>query len=221
MLCRPKPWQWQETSYNGGYYLANRALLRNGVTDTPSDLTRPISAETLRGLNTIQDVPPGGSTPRSWRRCGPPGLTDFRSPTCPAPTTSRLLPASLTRYGKVGPRKSAAPTRRPVADVHGRNARAEGRRFSWLSRLDMATDVADEPAIWFPHFCDFRGRAYPMVADLSPQGDDASKALLMFARGKPLGQGRALLALRQGGELLGPGARQGVAGRARRVGHAE
>jgi DNA-directed RNA polymerase len=92
MLCRPKPWQWQETTYNGGYYLANRALLRNGVNGHTADLTRPISDETLRGLNTIQEVPPGGSIPRSWRRCGPPGLTDFRSPTCPAPTTSRPCP---------------------------------------------------------------------------------------------------------------------------------
>lgn len=62
--------------------------------------------------------------------------------------------------------------------------------------LEVAEDVADEPAIWFPWSLDFRGRAYPISDYLNPQGDDRHKGLLEFAEGKPLGpEGAWYLAL--------------------------
>jgi DNA-directed RNA polymerase len=84
-------------------------------------------------------------------------------------------------------KEEQATHKKALSEIYGRNARAEGRRYSWIAKLDMATQLVEEPAIWFPYFCDFRGRLYPTVADLSPQGDDAAKGLLMFACGKPLG----------------------------------
>jgi DNA-directed RNA polymerase, mitochondrial len=75
-----------------------------------------------------------------------------------------------------------------LADIHGDNASLEGKRYSWLMKRDMAGKLVDEEKIWFPWYADFRGRLYPEVADLTPQGNDASKALLRFANGKPLGE---------------------------------
>lgn len=47
---------------------------------------------------------------------------------------------------------------------------------------------------YFPHMLDFRGRMYPIPADLQPQGTDLARGLLTFATGKPIdGTGRAWL----------------------------
>ena len=40
---------------------------------------------------------------------------------------------------------------------------------------------------WHPWFCDWRGRFNTKVNELSPQGDDLSKAMLLFTEWKPLG----------------------------------
>lgn len=45
----------------------------------------------------------------------------------------------------------------------------------------------NEPAIYFPHNIDFRGRAYPMHPHLNHLGNDLCRGLLEFAEGKPLG----------------------------------
>lgn len=40
---------------------------------------------------------------------------------------------------------------------------------------------------YFPHFLDFRGRAYPIPRAIHPQHDDIARSLLEFAIGNPLG----------------------------------
>ena len=75
-----------------------------------------------------------------------------------------------------------------AAEVHARNAARLSARLAVHQRLWVARRFVEEPAIFFPHECDFRGRVYPMVTGgPTPQGDDSSKALLEFAEGKPLG----------------------------------
>ncbi len=81
--------------------------------------------------------------------------------------------------------------RKKARKIHEHNARLQSQRFSVARKLEMATDVLDRQEIWFPHNVDFRGRIYPLVSDLSPQGDDTGKGLLEFARGKPLGNNGA------------------------------
>ena len=56
-----------------------------------------------------------------------------------------------------------------------------------VSRLvSAAQSMAGEPAIFFPYSLDFRGRVYPLVSYLSPQGNDLSRSLLLFADGKEM-----------------------------------
>lgn len=78
--------------------------------------------------------------------------------------------------------------KREAALVHEANAAMRARRLGLQQRLWIAERFANEEAIWFPHSMDFRGRIYPIPATgLHPQSDDAGKALLRFAEGKPLG----------------------------------
>jgi DNA-directed RNA polymerase len=86
------------------------------------------------------------------------------------------------------PRKQQQEYIAQLAQEHRTNAKLEGKRYSYLAKLDMATDLSDKPAIWFPYSADFRGRLYPSLGDLTPQGDDVAKAMLMFARGRALGE---------------------------------
>ncbi|MEY9719305.1 DNA-directed RNA polymerase [Sinorhizobium fredii] len=72
-------------------------------------------------------------------------------------------------------------------DVHTANIQLRRDRLQQAQLLSLADRFRDEPAIYFPHTLDFRGRAYPVPQILHPQGSDNVKALLMFAEGKPLG----------------------------------
>jgi DNA-directed RNA polymerase len=75
--------------------------------------------------------------------------------------------------------------------IHGANAAQASKWAALSTKLANSGEVLDEPAIYFPHALDFRGRLYPMSAELSPQSDDVSKALLEFSEGKPLGDSGA------------------------------
>lgn len=37
--------------------------------------------------------------------------------------------------------------------------------------------------LWFPHFLDFRGRAYPISMHVQHMGDDKCRGMLQFAQG--------------------------------------
>ena len=54
--------------------------------------------------------------------------------------------------------------------------------------FQVAQKFKQEPAIFFPHDLDFRGRAYPMHPHLNHMGPDVCRGLLCFAEAKPLGE---------------------------------
>lgn len=78
--------------------------------------------------------------------------------------------------------------RRERRAAHIANHNGQAARLDWVRLLAYADDFADEDRIYFPHVLDFRGRLYPLSSVLTPQGDDAQKALLHFADGKALGE---------------------------------
>lgn len=75
-----------------------------------------------------------------------------------------------------------------AAKAYEANARRRSARVSLTQKLNVAQRFADEEAIWFPHYLDFRGRVYPFANYLSPQGDDCSRGVLRLAKGKGLGE---------------------------------
>lgn len=82
--------------------------------------------------------------------------------------------------------------KRHAAKVYTANATSLSRRMAVVRCLQTARQFAAEPAIYFPHQLDFRGRFYAVPQYLSPQGDDLAKGLLLFAAGKPVRGERAI-----------------------------
>ena len=174
------------TKYEGGYYLLNTDLVRTGLHTHTRALDTPISAPTLSALNAIQRTP--------WRingwaldvmmeafttGHGLGGLPDRDTQELPHKTADEwaLMSEEERNKWKFG-----------LSLVHGANARSESRLKALLTQLDIATKMRDQPAIWFPHFLDFRTRFYPMPQALHPQCDDIGKGLLEFADGIALGE---------------------------------
>jgi len=58
---------------------------------------------------------------------------------------------------------------------------------SALYRLSLASHFQDD-VLWFPHNIDFRGRCYPLPPQLNHMGADLARSLLVFAKGKKLGE---------------------------------
>lgn len=54
-------------------------------------------------------------------------------------------------------------------------------------QLEIARAFKDQ-TFYFPHNLDFRGRAYPLPTYLNHMGADHMRGLLLFAKGKPLGE---------------------------------
>lgn len=75
--------------------------------------------------------------------------------------------------------------RKQAAKVYAGNVQLLSRRVQLDQGLKMARRFASEPAIFFPHQYDFRGRLYAIPL-LSYQGPDWMKGLLRFAEGKPI-----------------------------------
>lgn len=71
------------------------------------------------------------------------------------------------------------------------NLKNQSKVRAMVQKIWVAEEFADFEEIYFPHSLDWRGRAYPIPAYVNPQSDDAGKALLQFAQGKPLGDNGA------------------------------
>ena len=102
------------------------------------------------------------------------------------------LPKALShdeppKPGDIDTNEEARKTwRRQRARTIERNIALSGRVLRAAMTLAEAQKFVDEPAIYFPHHCDFRGRIYPMPTALNIQGPDLARALLEFADGQPL-----------------------------------
>lgn len=66
-----------------------------------------------------------------------------------------------------------------------RNQSRQSKAMRALIACTTARKYADYDKIYFPWNMDYRGRCYPMTTTLSPQGDDITKALLVFAEPAP------------------------------------
>lgn len=80
----------------------------------------------------------------------------------------------------------AAAYRKDCYITHDTNRRMISKRISVLRTISMGQRFSGYEEIYFPYDVDSRGRAYPKVAFLNPQGTDYVKSLLEFAEGKPI-----------------------------------
>ncbi|NWS18910.1 RPOM protein, partial [Pachyramphus minor] len=67
-----------------------------------------------------------------------------------------------------------------------KTAEMHSLRMDALYKLSIANYVRDK-VFWFPHNMDFRGRTYPCPPYFNHLGNDVTRAILLFAEGRPLG----------------------------------
>nr|XP_033937151.1 DNA-directed RNA polymerase, mitochondrial [Pseudochaenichthys georgianus] len=79
-----------------------------------------------------------------------------------------------------------AEMKREVSNARKKGSEMHSLRMDALYKLSIANFMRDE-IFWFPHNMDFRGRTYPCPPHFNHLGSDVTRAVLVFADGKPLG----------------------------------
>uniref|UniRef100_F7FG73 DNA-directed RNA polymerase n=1 Tax=Monodelphis domestica TaxID=13616 RepID=F7FG73_MONDO len=103
----------------------------------------------------------------------------------PPPVSEAPTPPSY-ELSKGASSSEKAKLRREIAQCHKTAREMYSLRMDALYKLSIAHHLRDQ-IFWFPHNMDFRGRAYPCPPHFNHLGSDMTRAILLFAEGKPLG----------------------------------
>ncbi|XP_035508951.1 DNA-directed RNA polymerase, mitochondrial isoform X2 [Morone saxatilis] len=104
---------------------------------------------------------------------------DIPPPLSEAPKVTYSFDPTHTVAEKVRFRQDMIEAKKKTSEMHS-------MRMDALYKLSIANHLRDE-IFWFPHNMDFRGRTYPCPPYLNHLGSDVTRAILLFAEGKPLG----------------------------------
>ena len=207
-LIPPKPWK---GPFGGGYYsssIVGRILVKTPYKGYLEELDSRVEEmpDIYTSINAIQETPWKVNLPVLeaakvlWQNmtgedgiAGLPPKEPLTLPPCPvcgasfgdtSPLTARTNhdcfnhcdPALLMRW------------RQTSKIIWDRQCSLTSRKMMVARILHLAQKYQNESAFYYPHQLDFRGRAYPMPAYLTPQGTDLAKGLLMFSKGKKIGK---------------------------------
>lgn len=180
MIAEPLPWDYTET---GGYYFIRNDMVKRPHWDTKLSNTKPKTNEVYVFLNLLQNTAWKINTmilsvaKQIWEAGG--GMAGIPS--------KELI--SIPPFPKEGETDLVVKKewKKVAAGIHDLNAAQMSKRKATIMKIFTANKFVDEEAIYYVWQLDWRGRAYPIGSHLNPQGDDLSKALLMFAKGQPLG----------------------------------
>jgi DNA-directed RNA polymerase len=184
MVVPPLPWT---PECRGGYRYALRGrhpLIRTHYMGGKQDEQDPHMPAVYSALNRIQET--------AWRINGDvlsliEQLHSFQRDVAGVPAGE--LPPLPPKPADIDTNPLALSAWKKAAHAHrNEQHKYRGRVMEFARVLRIARRMQGEQAIWFPYNLDFRGRVYPVVDYLSPQGSDLQKSLLTFAEGKPLGQ---------------------------------
>lgn len=175
MVCEPAEWA---ENYRGGYLtneLRQRFSLIRGQRSTLTLGKTPLDM-----LNTLQAVAykVNPVTHRMMKHLERMELTlgsfvlQANEPPLPKPETED--------------KEALFEWRKARVDQENRNASLRGRRYRTLETLSIADMFCTEPKLYIPWSFDYRGRCYPLVSFMSPQGTDMEKSLYLFAENRPL-----------------------------------
>ncbi len=178
MIMPPRPWK---DGHGGGFLVVSPGLIKRQDA-VPEPLPHGDDRIVCEVLNALQETP--------WR------------------INRRLLKVMAAAY-KAGEPKDVLPP--PLPDEKA--AKRDPRLFREIlsahdamnRRLFIANTYAREKAIYLPWNADWRARLYAIPQAVNPQTDDAGRALIEFARGKPLGERGAFWLAVQLANLYGHG----------------
>ena len=178
MLVPPNNW---DTEQRGGYRLLSQYLpfiIQKAGSPEPPEGHGPMVYSAVNALQRTEwkvNTDVLDTMQQVWQAGG--GWADV-------PTTEPMK--MMQPYPVEGTADEQREWKTKAARLHQLNARAMGRRLTFLQTLEIAQRLRDQ-WFYFPYRTDFRGRIYPIPTFLQPQGNDAARGLLLFAEGKPLG----------------------------------
>ncbi|XP_069042077.1 DNA-directed RNA polymerase, mitochondrial [Lepisosteus oculatus] len=188
MLCPPVPWT---SPRFGGYILTPTKLMRSveGAIQHQLLLEKGPEQDLYAVLDSLNQL---GNC--AWKINQPLldiiisifndkgcDKLDIPPPMSEAPEVPHFNPREHTysEEEKASLKKEVAKCKKKAAEMHS-------LRMDALYKLSIANHVRDE-VFWFPHNMDFRGRTYPCPPYFNHLGSDVTRAVLLFAEGKPLG----------------------------------
>ena len=184
MVAEPKPW----TGFReGGFYEHSVPVVRLHSSDVQSKMYAVTAAENgdmsqvFAGLDVLAKT--------QWK------INSFVFKVMldawnTGEAIAKMPPASPPSDKPHKPPPSAEPEARKawiraVRDAENQRLGLKSQRCFQNFQLEVARAYLNE-TFYFPHNCDFRGRAYPMAPFLNYMGADNARGLLLFAQGKEL-----------------------------------
>ncbi|KAM7388437.1 hypothetical protein PAMP_024611 [Pampus punctatissimus] len=186
MLCPPVPW----TSVKFGAYLLTPTKLMRTVDGA---IQHEVVLDKCQNLHPVLDsLNQLGNC--AWRINKP--LLDIIISIFNDRGSEKLdIPPPLSEAPKIPHFNPHDPTytasekahmKREVINAKKKCSEMHSLRMDALYKLSIANHIRDE-IFWFPHNMDFRGRTYPCPPYFNHLGSDVTRAILVFAEGKPLG----------------------------------
>ncbi|XP_024121139.1 DNA-directed RNA polymerase, mitochondrial [Oryzias melastigma] len=186
MLCPPVPW----TSVKFGAYLLTPTKLMRTVEGATQHEQRLEESRQLQpvfdSLNQLGNC--------AWRINEP--LLDIIISIFNHRGSDKLdIPPPMSEAPKIphfNPQDPAytasqkALLKREVISAKKKSSEMHSLRMDALYKLSIAQHMRKR-TFWFPHNMDFRGRTYPCPPYFNHLGSDVTRAMLLFAEGKPLG----------------------------------
>jgi DNA-directed RNA polymerase len=190
MVVKPYPWT---NGYDGGYLLSEYPLIKYQSRETMAELHDKYYLDRVyKAINAIQET--------AWQinkdvlkilhefydnnvqSVLVPGIFFGHEPEMPCENDD----AVIEEYKKEHPNEWQAWKNNKSA--YWSKLKHSGSHSHILDRqIKLADKFKDFKELYFPHSMCFRGRIYPLVSVLQPQGNDLSKALLHFGMAHEIG----------------------------------
>ena len=183
-LVRPKSWE-DKKVIGGGYYSRHvkpLQLVKYRDKKNLQDLEKHSMPVVIDGINAMQSTP-YTINPFIYEVLNHAWNNSLDVGGLPR---AELLPLPQKPHDIAENAKARKTYRSEAVKVHTENARIKSKRLHLSKVLWIAEKFKDEPEIYMPHTLDFRGRAYHVPNYLNGQSVDYAKALLLFAKGKPI-----------------------------------
>jgi DNA-directed RNA polymerase len=176
MLCEPSDWS---DKAKGGYLTAE---LRHGQdlvrgSRRVGHCTKLEGTTALQMLNTLQKVPYKINT----------SVLDLANILAEKRVTigsfknlDLLDPPSKPDW-ETASDEAKVEYKKARTQIEDYNSSVSQKNYRTTECIFVANKYRDEESFWIPWSFDFRGRVYPLVTSLSPQGTDFEKSLFLFA----------------------------------------
>lgn len=198
MVIKPHPWT---TPNDGGYVTQRLSLVKTRNKGYMEELQHVSMPKVYRSINALQETPWRINTrvlevlKELWDSGVVSAGLPSREPT-PLPPLPGNLPVDATKemtkaYREANP-KEWESWKIDRKRAYMENTRRQSKVVAILKILTTSERMTKYDQFWFPYQMDWRGRIYPVVGSLNPQGQDTAKGLLEFAEGKPLGETGAM-----------------------------